>query len=242
MKRRLALLLALVAAGLYLTKAQAADDKTAASKEQLAKVQKLVGQWRGVGQPQRGSTKDSWVEEADWAWEFGEKISLTAKFPKAKYFSGLRLVSTPKAGTYALFATRTDNGKDVVYHGSLDDEERLVLEARDEEAAGIPSRISFRFVAGGDRLLMLLERKDIANRFVRVAEVGYTRRGSGFGKGASQPECVVTGGLGTIEVSHEGKTYYVCCTGCQAYFNENPAEVLAEYKARKAEEAAKRDE
>lgn len=241
MIRMNALLCSLVAAAIFGAATSAADDKAAASKEQLAKVQKLVGQWRGVGQPQRGSTKDSWVEEADWAWEFEGEISLIAKLPKGKYFSSLMLLPGKTSDEYALAATRADDGKVVWYRGSLDADERLVLNA-EEEAAGIPSRLSFRFVAGGDRLLVVLERKaEAGEQFVRLAEVGYTRRGSGFGKGSSQPECVVTGGLGTIEVSYEGKTYYVCCTGCQAYFNENPAEVLAEYKARKAEEAAKRN-
>jgi YHS domain-containing protein len=50
----------------------------------------------------------------------------------------------------------------------------------------------------------------------------------------------VTGGTGSIEVSYEGQTYYVCCTGCRDYFNENPAEVLAQYAARKEAERAKR--
>ena len=58
--------------------------------------------------------------------------------------------------------------------------------------------------------------------------------------GRPQRECVVTGGLGTIEVSFEGKTYYVCCTGCRDYFNDNPKEVLAEYFARKEEEKQKK--
>jgi hypothetical protein len=52
----------------------AADDQPpadlAAQKERLAKMQLLVGEWRGVGQPQRGSTNDNWIAEADWAWAF----------------------------------------------------------------------------------------------------------------------------------------------------------------------------
>jgi YHS domain-containing protein len=44
----------------------------------------------------------------------------------------------------------------------------------------------------------------------------------------------VTGGLGKIQVSFGGNTYYVCCTGCRDAFNENPAKMIAEYKARKA--------
>ena len=51
---------------------------------------------------------------------------------------------------------------------------------------------------------------------------------------------VVTGGLGTIEVSYDGKSYYVCCTGCRDYFNENPKQVLKEYTERKEAEKAKK--
>jgi ribosomal protein L24E len=75
-----------------------------------------------------------------------------------------------------------------------------------------------------------------------MAEVGYTRKGSGFGKGSSGPECVVTGGFGSIEVMHDGQKYYVCCTGCLEYFKDSPDEVIAEYKARKAAEQAEREQ
>jgi ribosomal protein L24E len=104
----------------------------------------------------------------------------------------------------------------------------------DQAREGCPVRLSFRFAAGGDRLLLLMEKAGTADgQFARLAEVGYTRQGSGFGKNVAQRECVVTGGLGTIEVTHDGKTYYVCCTGCRDYFNENAEKVLAEWAAKK---------
>ena len=52
--------------------------------------------------------------------------------------------------------------------------------------------------------------------------------------GQKGPECIVTGGLGTMQVSFGGNTYYVCCTGCRDAFNDDPAKIIAEYKARKA--------
>jgi YHS domain-containing protein len=45
-----------------------------------------------------------------------------------------------------------------------------------------------------------------------------------------------------MEVEHDGKTYYVCCSGCRDLFNDDPEGVLAEYRERKAaekQEAAK---
>ena len=65
-----------------------------AQKERLAALQQLVGSWRGVAQPQRGSTKDSWIEEAEWIWSFGsEGPALVAKLPKSKYFKQLKLLA-----------------------------------------------------------------------------------------------------------------------------------------------------
>ena len=182
------------------------------------------------------------MEQADWSWSFAGGISLVGKLPEGKYFSKIKLVRGEKDGEYTLIANPTDGGKELRYAGALDDAGKLQLVA-EEVREGLPHRISFRFVAGGDRLLVLLERKsELSDQFVRLAEVGYTRQGSGFGKGTSGPECVVTGGFGSIEVMHNGQKYYVCCTGCLEYFKESPDEVIAEYKARKEAEKAKKNE
>jgi YHS domain-containing protein len=42
------------------------------------------------------------------------------------------------------------------------------------------------------------------------------------GGGAKKPECVVSGGAANIAVQYNGKTYYVCCTGCRDEFLANP--------------------
>jgi hypothetical protein len=214
--------------------AVADDHQSTESKERLSKLQPLVGQWRGVGQPQRSSTKDSWVEEADWAWSFDQDApALVARLPKGKYFSQLRLTAGSDARQFHLRAIPAKGGDAVRYSGTLDEQNQLVLMA-DQPRDGLPARLSFRFAASGDRLLLLMEKPGGAEgQFARLAEVGYTRQGSGFGKNVAQRECVVTGGLGTIEVTHDGKTYFVCCTGCRDYFNENAEKVLAEHAAKK---------
>jgi YHS domain-containing protein len=237
-----------LAVGLFALRAYGAEDKPASEaelasqKERLGKIQKLIGGWKGVGQPQRGSTKDSWTEQADWAWKFSpQRTAMFARTEQSKYFAKVEMVAEGKAGEYTLLATPKDGGDAITYQGSLDKDERLVLEQK-SAPAGMPQRISLRFVADGKRLLMLYEGKtQFSDQLVRLAEVGYTRVGSGFGQGAQGPECVVTGGAGTMAVEYMGQKYYVCCTGCRDYFNADPAKALAEYKERKEEERKEKE-
>jgi YHS domain-containing protein len=74
--------------------------------------------------------------------------------------------------------------------------------------------------------------------FAKLYSVGCTKEGVAFaGPGDTHPECVVSGGLGKIKVTYKGETYYVCCTGCQEAFKDEPEKYLKEYKERKAKEA-----
>ena len=62
-----------------------------------------------------------------------------------------------------------------------------------------------------------------------------------FAAGESGPVCIVTEGRGTIQVSHKGKTYYVCCSGCKDLFTKDPEAILAEAAERaKEKEKAKK--
>jgi len=215
----------------------AADQPAApiSAKQALTKVQWVVGDWRGTGQIRRNSGQGSWLEECGWSWKFGdEQMALAFKIDDAKYFRDGLLQWNGTSKEYELLAREAKEGKSVKYTGQLH-EGKLILETSDVPAK-LPARLSFRQVAGGDRLIVLYERRLGTNRFLRMSEVGYTRSGSNFGKGTNFIECVVTGGVGTIPVVHEGKTYYVCCTGCKEYFDSDPAGVLAEYRERKAEE------
>ena len=90
------------------------------------------------------------------------------------------------------------------------------------------------------RTLVLFERKAGSQNFYsRIAEVGYTREGTRLAESdQTGPECVVTGGVGTIKVSYKGETYWVCCTGCRDAFNDDPEGVLADYKKKLDEKKA----
>lgn len=206
-------------------------------KQALSKLQDYVGQWRGVGQVRRGSTQGAWSETADWAWKFKDgNASLIFKVDDAKYFETGTLRAVKGNAAFEL-SVESENAK-LTYIGHLDEAGSLVLNAADAPSDK-PARISIRQVAEGKRMLVLFERRVGENRYLRMAEVGYTREGSDFGRGTNYIECVVTGGVGTIPVTFDGKTYYVCCTGCRDLFNDDPAAAIAEYRERKEQEKQK---
>jgi YHS domain-containing protein len=221
----------------------AKTDSIASDKKGLAAFQAFVGEWKGVGQPRRGSSQGAWTEEMQWAWRFSDgHAELSAKLTRDPYFSALRLRASERAGQYRLLATPAggkDGAKDEVrFDGSVGEEGQLVLTAAGDSKPDRPARITLRLVAGGDRLVMLYERR-AGEQFARLGEFGATRKGSSFAvKGGDPHECIVTGGQGTIAVDYKGQTYYFCCTGCRDLFKQDPEKVLAEYRERKAKEQA----
>jgi YHS domain-containing protein len=215
-----------------------AEDAREAAKKKLAPLQAFVGEWRGTGQRERGKTAGSWLEKSSWSWKFGEKSAALAFTSKdAKFLTTGALTPGEADAAYQLTITAPDGKTTATFSGKLD-EDKLMLDAA-EPVEGLPARISLRLVAEGKRMVALYESKSpTSDRYFRLAEVGYTRVGSGFGQGSQGPECIVTGGEASIAVSYEGKTYYVCCTGCKDYFDEDPKRAIEEYFARKAEEKA----
>jgi hypothetical protein len=65
------------------------QESVAADKKALAPFQTYVGEWKGVGQPRRGSSQGAWSEQAGWAWHFTDQhAELTAQISHDPYFSG----------------------------------------------------------------------------------------------------------------------------------------------------------
>ncbi|MFM9117093.1 MAG: hypothetical protein ACKOU6_13135 [Planctomycetota bacterium] len=200
-----------------------------------------VGTWKGVGQARRGSSAGAWTETATWSWDFADQQpTLKLKIERGKYLRQLTLRHQADTQQFELRVELVGERPALKLPATLQDDGALVA-VHDKIDGDVPERFTIRAIANGDRLMILLEKRGtISERFNRIAEVGYTRQGSDFGKGATFVECVVTGGLGTIPVEHDGQTYYVCCAGCRDLFVMKPAEILAEYRERKQEAARKK--
>ena len=188
----------------------------------------LVGGWRhGVGMVERGRTKGSWNEDADWAWKLTpDSAALEGKIAKGKYLKSLLIRPGKEPHSYVADAILADDVKRT-FTGKGEEQKPLVLTANPPNGPGV-ERITMS-VLHDTRLVVLLEAQDPdSKRYYRLGEVGYTREGVSFAVGESGPICIVTEGRGTMQVSYKGKTYHVCCSGCKDLFNENPEAILAE--------------
>ena len=202
-----------------------------AAQEALKAYAPLVGEWKGVGQVQRGSSKGAWTEAGDWAWKLSpDSAALVLTVGKGKYLKAAELRPGKGPGAFELAATLAD-GTARTFLGKAGEGEKLALTAEGGEVGGL-RRITLTPLHE-TRFLLLLEGQDGAEKgFNRLGEVGYTRQGVEFAAGDSHPVCIVTDGRGTLPVSYKGQTYYVCCTGCRDLFKDDPEAVLAEAKGR----------
>lgn len=216
------------------------------SQAALSRFNALVGEWRGVGQPKRGSNRGAWSEKAAWRWDFSKKNSpaLYMATSKSKLVEKAWLRFYEPAQRYTL---------EVLFVGSEKSETLLERPAmapvrkgkdknqgQEKATKSVPGKIVFEQPGDKDayrvtlqllsskRVTMLVERG--GSTFRRVGGIGYTRKGQSIaGRGDGKPVCIVTGGTGTIKVTHKGKTYYVCCSGCQQAFEDDPEGVIADY-------------
>jgi hypothetical protein len=201
-------------------------------REALQALQDYIGSWKGNGTSEKDRSL-IWNEKANWGWRFkGKDAWLTLDFPKSKNFRGGEMRYLPAKERYQLTLEDVQKKK-LVFAGNLK-KGRLTLERLDPESKET-QRITMNTAAEGIRFIYTYSVKP-ENRtlFNQQYQVAFTKVGESLGTtGDKKPECVVTGGLGTMTVSYNGMTYYVCCSGCRDAFNENPAKIIKEYLARK---------
>jgi hypothetical protein len=209
-----------------------------APRDGLAPLNVLIGSWRGSGTPE--GTKEeraagAWSETIEWVWQFkGAEAWLAVNFDGGKHFSKGELRYTPgeegKSPRFTLALTRPDKST-ATYAGTLK-EKTLALE-RVDGPAGESERLVFSLLHH-NRHLYRLESRPAGSTiaFTKKFQVGATKEGVPFADVPRGPECVVSGGLGTIRVSHAGRDYWVCCSGCREEFKENPKKYVKEFEAR----------
>lgn len=213
-----------------------------AAKESLGVFNSLIGGWRGVGQEKRNSSRGSWQETADWVWDLsGDAPAVVVKIKNGKRFKIVRITADSVPNKFQLELTNVDDSKTTLTGEFVATENKLTANST-TDAAGLEYQITVTLLNEKRTLLAYSQRKAGQSQFAQLAQVGYTREGTRLAEETQQgPECVVTGGLGTIPVTHKGQTYYVCCTGCRDAFDADPDGILADFAERLAERKAKRE-
>jgi len=206
------------------------------AREALQPFNELIGSWRGTGEPSQGTREEKqrnfWQETVRWEWQIkGEDAFLKLNLEKGKFFTSGELRSLPEPNTYRL-TMKTVSGETQVFNGTLK-EKRLTVERLDEK-----TKTTQRLVISllhANRYLLRYETKGPEQvAYTSVWLVGATKEGVAFAGGEDKPECVVSGGLGTMPVIYKGKTYYVCCGGCRDAFRDEPEKYIREFEERQA--------
>ena len=214
--------------------------KRKSPKEALKAFNDLVGSWRGTGEPEGTRTEKLegfWSESIDWAWQFkGDDVCLRLAIDKGKHLRKGELRYVPGKDVFRLTVVSPDN-QTRTFEGPLSGK-RLVLDREDPQTHEV-QRLVFSFLHSNRYLYRYEVKRPDPTTFAKIYQVGVTNNAVPFaGPGDASPECIVSGGKGTIAVSYKGKTYYVCCSGCRDEFKDNPEKYIKEYEEKKAKEKA----
>jgi ribosomal protein L24E len=227
-----------LAAGLLLcvgTTARAAPSADQAkSKEALKELQDFIGGWKGTGQTKArpGPRDPFWEETVKWGWKFkGDDCWLTVTFGNGKFLKSAEVRYLPAKKKYQLTGVPVKGDDKLVFEGELKDD-KLVFQRTDPETKAVQF-FRLNTAADGIRLLYRVERKTGTITKLEYMLAANKEGKSLGGKKVKGPECVVSGGLGTMTVSYNGETYYVCCSGCAEAFKENPKKYVDEFKKSK---------
>jgi hypothetical protein len=206
-------------------------------REALQAFNSLIGQWKGTGTPEgtnEEKAKGLWTESMKWRWQFkGDDAWLVVSFGKGKYFAKGELRFLADKDAYQL-KLHTTGKKIVTFTGPLKDR-RLTLDRADNDSKE-EQRLVFSLLHSNRFLYYYQVKPQESGLFTQVYRVGATKQGVPFASKGDEPECVVSGGLGTIKVSYKGKTYYVCCSGCKTEFDAHPEKYIKEYEQKKAKQ------
>ena len=206
---------------------QAPPPPIATTKEAMQKVQLIVGDWRVTGMP-REDKREPWAEKASWGFKIEkEEYWLTLATKDGAYWKEATLKFDIKKQVYVLEAVLKDGGKRT-YAGKLVEKEKL-LTLEEATETWPRERLVFSLLRANRFLIDVETQAAKGKDWTPQAQLGNTKEGVPFVRGETV-KCIVTGGAGSIPVTHDGKTYYVCCTGCRAFFNENPEKTIADAK------------
>jgi len=216
--------------------------------QELKPLQVLIGEWSGKTQKIISGAVS--IEEPAWRRDFTtnvEQPALVFISESSPYFKTGRLTYLIDTAEYQL--TVTDRyGTERVYQGTFSEPVRdvvgddknlqrtykLQLVQVSPEEGNKWRQVVFNQQENNRYLLEIYDQR--GGGMIRYDTVENQRLGTSFALNPDDyrgKECVISGGLGTMTVSHNGQSYYVCCSGCRDAFNDDPKTWIARYAKKK---------
>lgn len=228
------------------SKAKSAEETLDNVLDAMQPLQVFLGQWNTT-------TRTMGAGSAKWVWDFKTDKSQPALVMSTKdhpYFETVRLTFLTDKQKYQLTAQDKDK-QQRMYLGKFTEElhyitgdsgkpeprfEMMLDEVGNEDARKLVGvKLTQR-----DRNRMWMEvYRRVGKSSQKQDNVTSQRAGTSFAVSDTDygdKECIVSQGLGTTTVSYMGRTFYVCCSGCQAAFNDDPTFWINKAEERKKSE------
>ena len=205
-------------------------EPTPSAKDALQPFNGLIAAWKGTGYPD--GTRDErakgfWVEKHDWSWQFqGEDAWLKLTIADGKHFRSGTLRYLPKTKQYELALTALDKTEHMFVGTLAIGKQKEAVLTVERTVGSETQQIALTMLHSNRYLVQLATKPKDAKAFTRVWQVGATKEGEPFAELNKGPECIVSGGRGTMSVSYKGKMYFVCCSGCKDEFNADPEKYI----------------
>jgi len=233
--------------------ARAGAGRLPTTEETVARLQPFqifLGRWRWVTQKKFGDFPKT-GEDLQWVWDFRTEPKLPAiraKSDEHPYLREIRLTVDPAGeDQYQAWVSESQGGGQRRLAGTWEEDHspaerpdgkilqrsfKLKLQ-QVEPVEGDQWQLTLSLLDNDQFLAELRRRMPGGETWQQLDTVRQQREGTSFAVAESDnpgPKCVVSGGLGSMSVSYEGKTYPVCCSGCAAAFNEEPLRWLSKLK------------
>jgi hypothetical protein len=216
----------------------------------LKPLQIVLGDWTGIVQKASSNEGHAWVWDLKSDPQFP---ALVLDSMDGVFFKEARLTFDPRDQNYHM-TTKDADGTTRKFSGTFSKEPEDVPNENGKgthrtfklelsETTDPPLETRFQFVFNqqdNNRYLVEISRARGKAPFRRVDTIGTQREGVSFAQADDDygdRTCVISGGLGTSTVSYKGKSYYVCCSGCKAAFEDEPERWIARFEAEKKKKA-----
>lgn len=198
-------------------------------REALRDFNLLVTRWRSTGayKVKQPAKPPFWEESVEWVWHIApDAVGIAARFDNGRFFKE-GFLTFDLAKRQVLFKATRLPDVSIVYAGPRTSKDEWIVLTGTNPETRRQETVELRLLHSD---VYLWNFKDGGKHIAQVRCI----LPEGFARADSGPKCVVTGGLGTSQVAYQGKTYYVCCSGCAQAFQKNPEKFVREFEAQRS--------